>query len=111
MCAGVMTKMKYCHPSVMVGTVRFVALLGGAMLVACSRPAPHAEDIRPVRTVVAHRSPLRVDNVYAGEVKARHESTLGFRIAGKMVARDVNVGDFVHAGQPLAHLDVRDVSL
>jgi RND family efflux transporter MFP subunit len=49
--------------------------------------------------------------VFAGEVKARHESELGFRIGGKIVARLVDVGAHVKKGTPLARLDPADVAL
>ncbi len=40
-----------------------------------------------------------------GEVKARVQSVLSFRIAGKVTERRVNVGNYVHAGDVLAVLD------
>ncbi|NCW01018.1 MAG: efflux RND transporter periplasmic adaptor subunit, partial [Betaproteobacteria bacterium] len=43
--------------------------------------------------------------VYPGELRARHESRLGFRVAGKLIARQVQAGDRVTAGQILARLD------
>src|SRR3546814_14807811 len=46
---------------------------------------------------------------YAGEVRARHEPELGFRIGGKIIARAVDVGDRVAAGALLAELDPDDV--
>ncbi len=51
----------------------------------------------------------RID--YAGEVRARTESRLGFRVAGKMVRRPVNIGDSVKSGQLLASLDPQDFRL
>lgn len=48
---------------------------------------------------------------YSGEVRARHESTIGFRVAGKMTARLVDAGARVRPGQALAHLDPTDARL
>jgi RND family efflux transporter MFP subunit len=48
---------------------------------------------------------------YAGEVRARTESRLGFRVGGKLIKRMVDVGDRVRAGQVLAQLDVQDYQL
>jgi len=48
---------------------------------------------------------------YSGDVHARHESILGFRVPGKIVARYVNLGDSVHQGQLLAKLDAADAEL
>ena len=49
--------------------------------------------------------------MFAGEVKPRHETDLGFRIGGKIVARNVDVGARVKKGQVLARLDPADVGL
>jgi multidrug efflux system membrane fusion protein len=51
------------------------------------------------------------DNRYSGEVRARIESTLGFRVGGKLVERLVDVGVRVKAGQVLARLDPADQQL
>jgi RND family efflux transporter MFP subunit len=48
---------------------------------------------------------------FVGVVRARHETDLGFRVAGKIVARIVNVGDRVSAGDVVARLDAQDLIL
>jgi RND family efflux transporter MFP subunit len=48
---------------------------------------------------------------FAAEVRARTESRLGFRVAGKMVSRQVEAGQRVKAGQVLAQLDAGDLKL
>ena len=48
---------------------------------------------------------------YAGEVHARQESPLSFRIGGNLVRRNVDAGDRVHAGEVLAELDPGDSRL
>jgi RND family efflux transporter MFP subunit len=50
-------------------------------------------------------------NIYTGEIRARHETDLGFRVAGKMVARLVDAGAEIKPGQPLAKLDPADLLL
>lgn len=49
--------------------------------------------------------------VYPGEVRARVEADMAFRIGGKMVSRLVDQGATVRQGQPLASLDPQDVKL
>ena len=44
-------------------------------------------------------------------VRARYETDLGFRVAGKIVTRLVNVGDRVRAGDVVARLDPQDLKL
>jgi RND family efflux transporter MFP subunit len=70
-----------------------------------------AEDIRPVR---AQRVGAQVGSVsanYSGEIRARHETQLGFMIAGRIQRRLVEVGDVVKVGTPLFQLDPSDAAL
>ncbi|HZX78147.1 MAG TPA: efflux RND transporter periplasmic adaptor subunit [Lysobacter sp.] len=46
---------------------------------------------------------------FAGEVRAREESPLSFRVGGKLIERKVEVGDHVRRGQVLAVLDPGDL--
>jgi multidrug efflux system membrane fusion protein len=48
---------------------------------------------------------------FAGDVRARYETILSFRVAGKLSARQVDVGDWVRKGQVLARLDQNDYRL
>ena len=48
---------------------------------------------------------------YAGEVRARTESRLGFRVGGKITRRQAEIGKPVKAGQVLAQLDPQDLKL
>jgi multidrug efflux system membrane fusion protein len=48
---------------------------------------------------------------FAGEVRARYETILAFRVSGKMIDRPVEVGDRVHKGQRVARLDSNDYQL
>jgi RND family efflux transporter MFP subunit len=48
---------------------------------------------------------------YAGEVRARSESRLGFRVGGKLLSRPAQVGQRVRAGDLLAQLDGQDLQL
>jgi multidrug efflux system membrane fusion protein len=48
---------------------------------------------------------------FAAEVRARTESRLGFRVAGKLIRRPADVGQRVKAGQVLAQLDPQDLML
>lgn len=45
---------------------------------------------------------------FTGVVKARVESSLGFRVPGKITKRLVDTGQFVHAGQVLMTIDPTD---
>jgi RND family efflux transporter MFP subunit len=81
-------------------------------------PAKKSENV-----VVAERpaQPVRVSKVlftqpaavvsYTGIIRPRHETNLGFRVAGKVMERVVSVGDKVIPGQILARLDDADARL
>jgi membrane fusion protein, multidrug efflux system len=82
-----------------------------ALLAACSEPPAVEEPVRAVRTLTLAPQSSAWKQEYAAEVRARTESRLGFRVAGKMVQRRVNLGDTVRAGQVLALLDAQDLRL
>ncbi|WP_298827624.1 efflux RND transporter periplasmic adaptor subunit [uncultured Piscinibacter sp.] len=88
-----------------------LALASLATLSACSKPEPAAAPIRAVRTVTVAPQTAGGGHEYAGEVKARTESRLGFRVSGKIVRRDADPGESVKAGQLLAQLDPQDLRL
>jgi RND family efflux transporter MFP subunit len=48
---------------------------------------------------------------FTGVIGAKVESDLGFRVAGKLVERLVDVGQAVRAGQPLMRIDATDLRL
>ncbi|KAB2964922.1 efflux RND transporter periplasmic adaptor subunit [Zoogloea sp.] len=86
-------------------------VLAMALLGACSHPEPVAEAPRPVLVQVLAGAPVAGGAVYSGEVRARYESDLSFRIAGKIIERKVDVGSSVKPGQLLARLDPTDAGL
>jgi len=51
------------------------------------------------------------ERFFTGEVRARHEVDLAFRVGGKIIARRVDVGSKVKAGDILAQLDGSDLQL
>ncbi len=80
-------------------------------LQACSPPEPVAEPVRAVKVVQVGTRALLGQTEFAGEVKARVESALGFRVAGKLLSRTAQLGQVVQAGQVLAQLDPQDYRL
>lgn len=86
-------------------------LLPLALLAACSRPEPPPDPIRAVKVITVGASSKQARHEFAGEVKARVESRLGFRVAGKITQRQAEVGQHVKAGTLLAQLDPQDYRL
>jgi RND family efflux transporter MFP subunit len=81
------------------------------LLSACSKPAPSEEPVRAVKLLTVGVSSLQAEDEFAGEVRPRVESRLGFRVAGKLMRRHVELGQRVQAGQLLAQLDAQDFLL
>ncbi|MEO7160415.1 MAG: efflux RND transporter periplasmic adaptor subunit [Polaromonas sp.] len=89
-----------------------VSLAGLALLlVACSRPAPPGEAVRSVKVITVGTNAFLSTHEYAGEVRAQVESRLGFRVGGKLIKRQAELGQHVKAGQVLAQLDPQDYKL
>ncbi|MFZ5510086.1 MAG: efflux RND transporter periplasmic adaptor subunit [Pseudomonadota bacterium] len=82
-----------------------------ALLAGCGGKQEQAPAVRPVETVVVKTGALPGLSGYAGEVRARHEADLAFRIGGKVIERRVDVGAAVKKGQVLARLDPQDATL
>src|SRR5579872_2403499 len=94
-----------------------IAASGAAVLVSLAIPAHKASalgDPRQEPPIVSLATAVRVsgsERGFTGVVGARVESNLGFRVAGKILERLVNVGDQVKAGQPLMRIDETDLRL
>jgi RND family efflux transporter MFP subunit len=84
------------------------------VLAACGEAPPPPAVPKLVRTQIVGAGETALNGglrSYSGDVRARNETTLGFRIAGKIVERRVDVGTVVKAGQVLARLDPSDAGL
>ncbi len=80
-------------------------------LASCGEAKVADVTVRPVKAMIVPAPvPERV-LTYSGVIAPRIESTLGFRVSGKIVERFVNVGDRISAGQKIARLDEVDLKL
>jgi RND family efflux transporter MFP subunit len=75
------------------------------MLVGCDRKTPPAAEVRPVRTVTVERNSGGELVSLTGQVRAKNQVNLAFRLDGRMTKRLVNVGDVLKAGEIVAELD------
>jgi membrane fusion protein, multidrug efflux system len=82
-----------------------------AGLAGCKEEAAIVDRPVPVRVATVQLEPLSSTRRYTGVIRPRFESDLGFRVAGKVVERKVNVGDRVKAGDVIARLDDTDFKL
>jgi RND family efflux transporter MFP subunit len=91
--------------------LRVAALLPLLVLLGCSRGEPQPQPVRAVKVITVGASTMQSENEFSGEVRARVESRLGFRVGGKIVQRSVEAGQHVKAGTVLAQLDAQDYRL
>ena len=87
-----------------------LAVLAAATMSACGSD----EQVVDAPVPVLVQQPAEASGAvqaFAGEVRARHETPLSFRVGGKVATRAVDVGDRVVAGQVLAELDAQDLRL
>src|ERR1700742_1502981 len=78
--------------------------LGGCNDKVAEKPV----DARPVLVATVHYESQSPERSFVGTIRPRIESDMGFRVAGKVAKRLVEVGQTVDAGQSLALLDEVD---
>ena len=103
--------------------LKAVAAVGGTVLVAAagfaalswnanaSRAVASEPLVRPAKVLEVSYRQRSQALVLAGSVVPRIETSLGFRVAGKIVARHVDVGTVVQPGDLIARLDPADYRL
>ncbi len=84
-----------------------IALAGGCK----GEAGVEKEAVRPVKVAVVEAAGNSRTLSYSGVVRPRIESAVGFRVAGKIVERSVNVGDRLEINQVIARLDETDLKL
>jgi len=85
--------------------------LVACVLAACGGGDEKPPAPRPVLVAHPHGASALAADAFPGEVRARQESALSFRVGGNLVRRLVDVGDTVRGGQVLAELDPGDLRL
>lgn len=95
--------------------MKIIPLMMLAVLAGCGEKAPPPDVTvqapKLVKTLKVDAGETATAQRYSGEVRARVETTLGFRVGGKLVERRVDAGARVKAGQVLARLDPTDQQL
>jgi multidrug efflux system membrane fusion protein len=90
---------------------RALLLAAAVALAACGPQKTVQDPVRPVVTQRVQPGAAASRDVYSGEIRARYETDLGFRVGGKLVSRAVDAGARVTRGQVLARLDPEDAKL
>lgn len=86
-------------------------MLSLSLLAACDKPPAPPEPLRPVKTMRMGLESSDGTLNLPGEVRARYETPLGFRVGGKVSECKANLGDTVQRGQVLARLEPTDYQL
>ncbi|MDH4988501.1 efflux RND transporter periplasmic adaptor subunit [Aminobacter anthyllidis] len=94
-----------------LASLALVSLLGIGLSACSEAKTETVEAIRPVKVVEIASMGTTRELDYSGAVKARTEMNLGFRVAGKITERVVNIGDKVKSGDLLARIDATDYQL
>lgn len=93
-------------------SVGVVLLSSLGLLTACEeKKAEAVEVLRPIKVAEIGAADEGRAMIYSGSVRARQQMDLGFRVAGKITERLVDVGDRVEPGTVLARLDAVDYQL
>jgi multidrug efflux pump subunit AcrA (membrane-fusion protein) len=74
------------------------AIIASFMLLGCEPPAPPPAEATLIRALAVQVSQFDRTSALTGEILARHESNLGFRVGGKVIERLVDVGNMVAEG-------------
>jgi len=89
----------------MLKSRNMIAALITLALAACDEAPPPTPEVRPVRAVTVQGVTVGETVSLTGQVRAKDEASLAFRLDGRMIERLVKVGDTVQAGQAIARLD------
>ncbi|NTV69004.1 MAG: efflux RND transporter periplasmic adaptor subunit [Azonexaceae bacterium] len=92
-------------PRVAASLIAATAALAGCQAGDTTPPPPRSVLVQPAA------SAPQTGSIYTGEIRARHEVDIAFRVGGKIAARLVDAGAEIKAGQPLARLDPADLEL
>jgi RND family efflux transporter MFP subunit len=79
--------------------------LAGTLLAACEEQNTAVPQPQHVRAVAATRAQYQPGAEITGEVKARIQTELSFRVSGRVIERRADVGSRVRAGEILARLN------
>ena len=78
------------------------------LLSDCSKPPSAETPPRPALVSVVGEKTTAQGMILVGEVRPRYESSQGFRVNGKIIKRNVEVGALIKKSQVLAYLDPLD---
>lgn len=92
-----------------IGGVVCILLVGLVAFRMVNKPQPQIPHTPLVKTERITLSAAAQSFTYSGEVRGRYETSLAFQTGGKIIQRNVDLGNAVHAGDVLFALDPKDL--
>lgn len=86
-----------------------VLLISVFLFTGCGKSDESVDNTVYVKTQKVASGMLDSSDNYSGEVKGRYETNLSFQVSGKILARNINIGDKVSAGDVLMVVDDKDI--
>ena len=86
-----------------------ILILSVFLFTGCGKSDESVDNTVYVKTQKVESGSLDRSDNYSGEVKGRYETNLSFQVSGKILSRNINVGDKVSAGDILMVVDDKDI--
>jgi membrane fusion protein, multidrug efflux system len=103
-----MMKASSSHPTILkLFALAPILILVSVALSSCNDEEEPAATPAFVKTTKVTAGPSAAVSTFTGEVEAKDQSDLGFRVSGQIEAMHVEVGETIRRGQLLAELDDR----
>ncbi|ORT98881.1 RND efflux membrane fusion protein [Anaerovibrio sp. JC8] len=90
--------------AVLLAIMTVISLMSG-----CGKDKEDEQKPQLVKTQQVGQKDLNVEGTYTGTVRGRYETNMSFQVGGRIMNRNVQVGDRVNSGDILMSIDPRDV--
>ena len=90
--------------AILLSVLLMVSLVSG-----CGKSSEDGQRPQLVRTQQVGQQALNAEGTYTGTVRGRYETNVSFQVGGRIINRNVQVGDHVNSGDILMSIDPRDV--
>ncbi|WP_027407055.1 efflux RND transporter periplasmic adaptor subunit [Anaerovibrio sp. RM50] len=90
--------------AILLAIMTAVSLFSG-----CGKDGEEEQKPQLVKTKQVGNGDINVEGTYTGTVRGRYETNMSFQVGGKILSRNVQLGDRVNSGDVLMSIDPRDV--
>lgn len=87
----------------------FLPIILAMIFTGCGKENVEVEKIPYVKTQKINFENVNAENIYSGVVRGRYQTNMAFQVGGKILSRNVEVGNFVRRGDLLFTLDAKDI--